>query len=328
MRKRIVSAVDEFINLNGKSVDQIIEIAREKEIDIAIHRNGHTRGSRTEIFAQRVAPLQINYLGYPGTIGGNFMDYIIGDNIVIPEKHNEFYSEKIIRLPHTYQPNDSTRVISDKDSLRKDFGLPEEAVVFCCFNNTFKITPDEFNCWMRILKNVENSVLWLLKTDEKAEANIKAEAKKRGVEPSRLVFADMLPQSEHLARQKHADLFLDTFRYNAHTTASDALWGGLPVVTKKGEQFAARVSASLLTAIGLPELITKSEADYENLIIELATQPQKLRRIRSKLQSNRLTKPLFDTKRYTRNFEAGLLQAYDLYFKGKQPRHIAVEDTN
>lgn len=163
----------------------------------------------------------------------DFADLVLGDNIVIPKKHNKFYSEKIIRLPHTYQPNDCTRIISDKDTLRNDFGLPKEAVVFCCFNNTFKITPDEFNCWMRILKIVENSVLWLLKIDEKGEANIKAEAKKRGVEPSRLVFADMLPQSEHLARQKHADLFLDTFRYNAHTTASDALWGGAACRNKK-----------------------------------------------------------------------------------------------
>ena len=328
MRKRIVNAVDEFIDLNGKSIDQIIEISREKEIDIAIHRNGHTRGTKTEIFMKRVAPLQINYLGYPGTIGGDFIDYIIGDHTVIPEEHNEFYSEKIIRLPHTYQPNDITRLISKKDTSRNDFDLPQEAFVFCCFNNTFKITPNEFNIWMSVLSKVDGAVLWLLKTDERAEMNIKSEAKKRGVDPNRLVFANKLPQAEHLARHKHADLFLDTFCYNAHTTASDALWAGLPVITKKGEQFAARVSASLLTAVGLPELITETDADYENLIIELANQPEKLCKIRSKLQSNRLTKPLFDTKRYTRNFEAGLLQAYDLYFKGEQPRHIYVKDAN
>ena len=181
---------------------------------------------------------------------------------------------------------------------------------------------------MSVLRKVDGAVLWLLRTNERAEMNIKSEAKKRGVDPNRLIFAKKLPQAEHLARHKHADLFLDTFCYNAHTTASDALWAGLPVITKKGEQFAARVSASLLTAVGLPELITETDADYENLIIELANQPEKLSKIRSKLQSNRLTKPLFDTKRYTRNFEAGLLQAYDLYFNGEQPRHIYVKDAN
>ena len=324
MRKRIVEAVDEFVDVHKNSVHQIVEIARKKNLDVAIHRNGHTRHSKTEVFAQRVAPVQINYLGYPGTIGGDFIDYIVADKVVLPEEHKSYYSEKVISLPHTYQPNDRKRTIPKTQTSRADFSLPEKALVLCCFNNTFKITPLEFRIWMSVMKKNENSVLWLLKTNEKAEKNLKEEASKLGVKPARLIFADKLPQEEHLARHKHADLFLDTFFYNAHTTASDALWAGLPVVTKRGNQFSARVAASLLTAVGLEELITETEEDYEDLIMKLAEQPRKLKKLKNKLASNILKEPLFDTPRYTRNFEAGIKEAFNRFSLGLKPDHIDV----
>ena len=324
MRKRIVKAVDEFVDVHKNSVHQIVEIAREKNLDVAIHRNGHTRHAKTEIFAQRVAPVQINYLGYPGTIGGDFIDYIVADKVVLPEEHKSYYSEKVISLPHSYQPNDRKRTIVKTQTSRADFSLPEKAIVLCCFNNMFKITPLEFRIWMSVMKKIENSVLWLLKTNEKAENNLRKEASKLGVKPARIIFADKLPQEEHLARHKHADLFLDTFFYNAHTTASDALWAGLPVVTKRGNQFSARVAASLLTAVGLEELITETEEDYEDLIMKLAEQPRKLKELKNKLASNILKEPLFDTKRYTRNFEAGIKEAYRRASLGQKPDHIDV----
>ena len=328
MRSRLINAFDQFIDIRELSHQKVIETVKNAKIDIAIHRNGHTALSKTEIFAERIAPIQINYLGYPGTIGGNFIDYIIGDQIVIPKGHEKYYSEKIISLPDTYQPNDDTRIIDEANSKRSDEGLPDDSFVFCSFTNTYKITPNEFDVWMRILNKVPNSVLWLLKTNSLAKINLEKEANKRGVNPSRIIFADYLEHSKHLERHKHADLFLDTFCVNAHTTASDALWAGLPLVTKIGDQFAARVSASLLTAVGLTELITQTEADFEKLILELANQPERLKQIRSKLQTNRSKEPLFNTKRYARNFEIGLQKAYDLFFEGKVPENITVEVPN
>jgi len=326
MRERIKLGVDHFIDVNGLSSNEIAKLIQSNNIDISIDLNGHTKKSRSEIFQYRMSPIQINYLGYPSTMGTNFMDYIIADPVTIPDENRDFYSEKIIYMPHTYQANDDKRKIAKTNSKRVDFNLPEKGFVFCCFNQIYKISPKEFNIWMRLLRNVNNSVLWLIKSNKWVEQNFSKEAKQQGIDPSRIVFAEKLSHSKHLARHKHADLFIDTFNYNAHTTASDALWGGLPIVTKQGKQFSARVASSLLTACGLPELITKNEKEYEELIYELATNPKKLKAISLKLSENKKNKPLFNTKQYTNNFENGLQKAYDLYFNGEYPKNIFVNE--
>ena len=326
MRRRIVAAVDHFIDIREMSTQEAVDLSRKHGIDIALHRNGHTKGSRTELFQHRLAPVQVSYLGYPGTLGADFIDYLVADPVVIPEKERQHYCEKIIYLPDTYQPNDNTRHIAETSTTRADFNLPEDAFVFCCFNHNYKISPREFDIWMRLLGNVEGSVLWLLNSNVWAVMNLKKEAERRGIDPSRLIFAEKIPHAEHLARHKHADLFVDTFNYNAHTTASDALWTGLPVVTKQGRQFAARVAASLLTAVGLPELITESEEDYERLILNLAQDRQQLSAIKATLEENRRTEPLFDTQRYTRYLETGLIQAYQHYFCGSDCMDIWIRD--
>jgi predicted O-linked N-acetylglucosamine transferase (SPINDLY family) len=236
-------------------------------------------------------------------MGSDFVDYIVADPIIVPEADQRFYAEKVAYLPNSYQVNDRERTISDKVFTRAQLGLPEEGFVFCSFNNNYKITPAEFDIWMRLLARVEGSVLWLLQDNEWAAGNLRREAAARGVDPARLVFAERAPNAEHLARQRCGDLFLDTFKVNAHTTASDALWAGLPIVTKLGKSFVARVAGSLLHAIGLPELVTETDEAYEDLALELATNPAKLAAVREKLAANRLTTPLFDTERYTRDFE-------------------------
>ena len=326
-RQRAEEDVHHFFDVTDMSDRAIADLARAHALDITVDLKGYTQHTRSGIFQHRLAPIQVNYLGYPGSMGASFIDYIIADPIVIPNAQRQFYSENVIYLPHTYQPNDDARMIAATTTTRTDFGLPEDAFVFCCFNNNYKISPREFDIWMRLLKAVDGSVLWLLKSNKWAEQNLCKEAGHRGIDISRLVFADRLPHSEHLARHKHADLFIDTFNVNAHTTASDALWSALPIVTKQGNQFASRVAASLLTAVGLPELIVETEEEYECLIHELATKPQKLSAIKEKLAEQRLTEPLFDTKRYTRNFEAGLKAAFDLYFEDHNPQDIWVKDT-
>jgi predicted O-linked N-acetylglucosamine transferase (SPINDLY family) len=315
MHKRLVTAFDEFKDLSDVSDKEAALIAREDGIDIAIDLNGFTANSRTGIFAYRAAPIQINYLGFPGTMGADFIDYIIADEVLIPESSQKFYSEKPIYLPHTYMPTDNTREISTKPITRTEVGLPEDSFVFCCFNNNYKISSEEFDIWMRILGQVANSVLWLRKSNEWSEANFIKEAKKRNIDPSRLIFAGKLDMKEHLARHRLADLFLDTFNFNAHTTASEALWTGLPVVTKMGKGFASRVAASLLNALDCPELITETKEDYEALIMELATDPKKLLRIREKVTSNRLSKPLFNTELYIKNLENSFKQVHENYIK-------------
>ena len=326
MRQRIKLGVDHFIDVNNLSSIEIAKLIQSNNIDISIDLNGYTRKSRSEIFQYKMSPIQINYLGYPSTMGANFIDYIIADPVTIPDVSRNFYSEKIIYMPHTYQANDDKRKIVRTNSKRVDFNLPEKGFVFCCFNQIYKISPKEFNIWMRLLRNVNNSVLWLIKSNKWVEQNFSKEAKRQGIDPLRIVFAEKLSHSEHLARHKHADLFIDTFNYNAHTTASDALWAGLPIVTKQGKQFSARVTSSLLTACGLSELITKNEKEYEDLIYELATNPKKLKTISLKLSENKKNKPLFNTKQYTNNFENGLQKAYDLYFNGERPKNIFLKD--
>jgi predicted O-linked N-acetylglucosamine transferase (SPINDLY family) len=315
MRSRAARDVDHFIDVSDLPDQAVVDLARAHRIDIAIDLMGYTQNTRSRLLAYRLAPVQINYLVYPGTMGADFIDYIIADPVLIPEAERPYYSEKILYLPHSYQPNDNQREIAPTQTMRVDFGLPEDGFVFCCFNNNYKISPREFDIWMRLLGKVDGSVLWLLRANKWSEANLRQEARQRGIDPGRLVFAERLPHAEHLARHKHANLFLDTFNYNAHTTASDALWSGLPVVTKAGRQFAARVAASLLSAAGLPELITETEEDYEAVILDLATAPERLAALKSKLAENRLTQPLFDTARYTRDFEQALEDAFEKHMK-------------
>ena len=324
MRQRVIKAVDIFHDVTHLSNQEIALFSQANNIDIAVDLKGFTKDNRMSIFAYRAAPIQINHLGYPGTMGADFIDYIIADKLVIPEKFESFYSERIIRLPYTYQPNDNTRVISETVVTRLEMGLPEQGFVFCCFNNSYKISSEEFNIWMRVLGKIEGSVLWLIKANKRAVKNLKKEAQSRGVASHRLIFADKAPQDQHLARHRLADLFIDTFNCNAHTTASDALWAGLPLVTKLGNSFAARVAGSLLTAIGLPELIAESNEGYEALILDLANNPKRLIAIKEKLAVNRLSTPLFDTELFTKHLEDGYQQAYHQHADGKLPKNILV----
>jgi len=276
------------------------------------------------VFAQRPAPIQVNYLGFPATLGASYSDYIIADRQVIPPSDREFYTEKVLYLPDCYQANDRKRAIAPRTFSRVECGLPQTGFVFCCFNNNFKITAEVFDRWMRILTNVEGSVLWLLEDNARVAANLRKEAKARNVDPERLVFAQRMPLADHLARHRLADLFLDTLPYNAHTTASDALWAGLPVLTQIGETFPGRVAASLLNAIALPELITTTPQAYEDLAIELAANTEKLAAIKRKLANNRLTTPLFDTQLYARRLDAAYTAMYERYQAGLAPEHIYI----
>ncbi|GGM00373.1 hypothetical protein GCM10010099_15720 [Streptomyces cinereus] len=302
-RIRLRNAFEHFHEVSTWDDKSIAEHIQAQNISIVIDLKGYTTHSRTAIFSYRPAPIQINYIGFPGTMGASFIDYIIADNTLIPPHLERFYSEKIIRLPHTYQPNDRHRIIGDTVPSRAEVGLPESGFVYCCFNNPYKVMPETFSVWMRILQAVPDSVLWLLKDEPETEANLKRQASMAGVDASRLIFAERRSIPEHLARHILADLFLDTLPYNAHTTTSDALWTGLPVLTCMGQSFASRVAASLLNACGLTELITESRADYEKLAIELACHPTKLATIRAKLIANRDKHPLFDTVRYAKNLE-------------------------
>ena len=303
MRRRVTYAFDQFHEVAEQSDREIAELIQRLGVDIAVDLKGHTTDARFGILAYRPAPVQVHYLGYPGTTGAGFVDYLIADPMLIPPEHQPHYTEKIAYLPDCYQVNDSQRQISNWVFSRAKLGLPEIGFVFCSFNNNFKITPDLFDVWMSLLKRVDGSVLWLFQDNLAAAENLKKEAVARGVDPKRLVFAQRLPLAEHLARHRCADLFLDTWYYNAHTTASDALWAGLPIITKIGNTFAGRVAASLLTAIGLPELITETPQAYEALAYELARNSVKLQGLREKLVQNRRVAPLFDTLRFTKNLE-------------------------
>lgn len=325
-KPRLFGAFDEVHEVGAMSDGDVARLLHDREIDIAVDLKGHTRGCRYEIFAFRPAPIQVNYLGYPGTMGLNCIDYVIVDGTVAPFEQQPSFVEKLVHLPHSYQVNDSKRTIAEATPPRTALGLPERGIVFCCFNNNFKITPDLFDCWMRILKKVEGSVLWLLSDHAVTVANLRKEAAARGVGPDRLVFAERTPQPEHLARHRLADLFLDTLPYNAHTTASDALWSGLPVLTCLGDTFAGRVSASLLKAIGLPELIAPTIEAYEALAIDLASHPQELAAIRSKLAQNRLTTPLFDTGLFTRHMEAAYTAMYERHLAGAPPAPLTIPE--
>ena len=322
--KRIQAGVDTFVDVGQLSDKNIAEVIHGYEIDIAIDLHGYMEGARCGVLAFRPAPIQINYFGYPGTLGADFIDYIVGDEVVIPESQKQNYSENIIYLPNCYMPQDNTRLVSNKLTSRLDCGLPISGFIFCCFNSSHKITPQEFDIWMRLLNKVKGSALWLLKSNKWAIMNLRREATSRGIDPNRLVFADRLPVDEHLGRLKFADLFLDTFNFNAHTSASDALWAGVPVVTKIGDGFAARVAGSLLAAVELPELITTSEEEYEALALSLATNSNKLSRIKKKLAENKTSTPLFDTVTYTKNLEKAYIKSYDRYAGGLPPSEFKV----
>jgi len=323
-RRRIGDHVDAFVDIRRMTDRDAVDLIRSHDLDIAVDLKGYTKDCRAQIFAERVAPVQISYLGYPGSLGADFMDYLIADPVVVPAGDERYYSERIIRLPGSYQPNDDRRPIADLADDRASLGLPEDGFVFCCFNQGYKIGPREFDIWMWLLREVPGSVLWLLHCGETAEANLRKEATARGVDPARLVFAAKLPHAEHLTRHRHADLFLDTFAVNAHTTASDALWGGLPVLTLAGKQFAARVAASLVTAVGLPDLVASTEEDYARMAFELALSPERLAAIRARLAENRLSHPLFDTIRYARHIEAAFEAVHERRLQGLAPDHITI----
>jgi predicted O-linked N-acetylglucosamine transferase (SPINDLY family) len=322
MRKRVSSSMDRFIDVRNKSDRAIAELSRALEIDIAVDLKGHTQDARTGIFARRAAPIQVSYLGYPGTMGASYIDYLIADPVVIDQEMINYYSEKIVFMPHSYQINDRSRKISNRKFTRAELGLPERGFVFACFNFHYKITPDIFDVWMNILRKVPDSVLWLFAGSDSVIRNLQKEAESRGVTRNRLVFAGHMVLSDHLARHKLADLFLDTFYCNAHTTASDALWAGLPVLTRLGHTFAGRVAASLLHSVGLNELIAYSTEEYEVLACELATHPNKLADIKSKLANNRLTCPLFDAPLFTKHIEAVYLEMYERHAAGMPPCHL------
>jgi predicted O-linked N-acetylglucosamine transferase (SPINDLY family) len=305
MRRRLIAAFDRFVDVRDRSDQQAAELAQSLGVDIAIDLNGFTENQRIGVFARRAAPIQVNYLGYPGTTAAPFIDYVIADSVVAPEERRSDFSERVVRLPNCYLPYDpSSCRIADETPARASLSLPPDGFVFCCFNNAYKITLEGFDGWMRILQRTSGGVLWLRIESEAAAANLRREAQARGVDPDRLVFARRLPAEQHLARHRLAGVFLDTLPYNAHATACDALWTGLPVVTRIGETFPGRVAASALTAVGLPELITRSQAEYEALAVELAADPAKLAAIKAKLARNRLTSPLFDAERFTRDLEA------------------------
>ena len=325
MSARLFAAVTGVVDLTGHSDRSAAQLSRAMGIDIAVDLKGHTEDSRTGIFALRCAPVQVSYLGFPGTLGAPYYDYVLADRNVIPPDQSEHYTEHLVYLPHCYQVNDSKRRIADRVFSRSELGLPEGAFVFCCFNSTYKILPQTFDGWMRILHAVEDSVLWLLDHHPLATQNLKKEAQARGIEPHRLVFGPRMPLADHLARHKLADLFIDTLPYNAHTTTSDALWAGLPVLSCMGKSFAARVAGSLLLAMDLPELITNTQADFESKAIEYAKDPVALQKIKLKLLENLPISPLFNAKLFTRHIEQAYRVMYARQQSGLPPAHFAVE---
>jgi predicted O-linked N-acetylglucosamine transferase (SPINDLY family) len=324
MRRRISSAVEHFIDARQSSDREIAEVIRSREVDIVVDLKGFTGGGRFNVLARRPAPIQVNYLGFPSTMGADCIDYIIADNTIIPEEHFPFFSERVVWLPNSYQVNDRRRRIADQSLTRKECGLPDNAFVFCCFNNSYKIVPEVFEVWMRLLHARADSVLWLLEGHPVATANLRREAEARGIRAERLIFAPRIPMPDHLARHQHADLFLDTIPCNAHTTASDALWAEVPVLTCLGATFAGRVAGSLLNAIGLEDLIARSLQEYEALALKLAQTPSNLAALKQKLAQNRLTHPLFDTERFVHHIERAFLIMWERHQMGEPPQAFVV----
>lgn len=326
MRKRLRNAFDQFWEVQDSNHDEVAKRMVQAGVDIAVDLKGHTRDSRPAILLQKPAPLIVNYLGYPGTMGTDIYDYVVGDAVVTPAEHASFYDEKLVQLPHTYQVNDTLRPYAIATSSRSDEGLPEKGVVFAAFNNVYKITEPFFEVWMRLLRAVPGSVIWLISSNPDVQANLCRCARECGVDPERLVFATGVPLVQHLARHVHADLLLDNLPVNAHTTTSDALWAGVPVVTCMGQSFAGRVAASLLNAVGLPELVTHSLPEYEALALRLATNPHELQRMRAHLKAVRSSTPLFDTERFTRDLESAYVHMHERRLQGLPPEGFAVPE--
>ena len=329
LRARLTDAFDHFIDVRDHTEEQIARRLREIEADIAVDLMGFTEGSRPGILGFRPAPVQVNYLGYPGTTGAQWMDYILADSIVIPPEQQAHYREKVVYLPNTYLPGDNRRKISPRVPSRSEAGLPDSGFVFCCFNNNYKFTPALFDVWMRLLRAVKGSVLWLSYPNASTINTLKREAEARGISPERLVFSSYVKSDDdHLARLSLADLFLDTLPYNAHATASDALWAGVPVLTVAGASFPGRVAASLLHAIGMAELVAPSLAAYEERALQLAGNPSELAALKAKLARHRDTEPLFDTARFTRNLERAYEVMWDRSQRGLPPDGFAIESVS
>ncbi|HET9107117.1 MAG TPA: tetratricopeptide repeat protein [Steroidobacteraceae bacterium] len=324
MRQRLEAAFDRFLDVRAQSDADIARLARSLEIDIAVDLGGFTRGGRPGIFALRAAPVQVSYLGYLGTMSAEYMDYLVADETLVAAADRDHYAEKIAYLP-AYQVNDSKRRIAARRFGREELGLPGAGFVFCCFNSTYKITPRTYDSWMRILTRVPGSVLFLLGGGDPLESNLRREARARGVDPQRIVFGGRLPAPEYLARYRAADLFLDTLPYNAGTTASDALWAGLPVLTCVGETFAGRIGASLLRAVGLEELITSMPEEYEQRAIELASDTGALTALRAKLAGDLRARPLFDTPSFARHLEAAYAAMAARYHAGLAPQTLLAQ---
>ena len=325
MRQRLMRGFDRFVDVQSRGDEETARLLREMEVDVAIDLKGYTTGARPEILSYRPAPVQASYLGFPGTMAAPFIDYIIADRWVLPEADRPYYAEQVAYLPDSYQVNDAARPIAGNVPTRAEAGLQQDAFVFCCFNNSYKIMPPVFEIWMKLLRETPRSLLWLLEDSGEARRRLQHAAQASGVDPARLVFAARVAPADHLARHRLADLFLDTLPYNAHTTASDALWAGLPVLTCVGNTFAGRVAGSLLRAVGLPELVTQSLHDYETLALKLARAPALLAELRDRLARNRATAPLFDLERFRRHLEVAYLTMWGTAQRGEPPRGFAVE---
>jgi predicted O-linked N-acetylglucosamine transferase (SPINDLY family) len=325
MRQRMLAAFDKFIDITALSAEEAAARVRAEEIDILVNLNGYYGIQRCDMFALRPAPVQVNYMGFPATLGAPYYDYVLADRTVIPEYERQFYDEQVVYLPDSYWVNDSKRAIAGATPNRADHGLPQDAFVFCNFNHSYKLTPKTFALWMRILKRTPGSVLWLFKGDNPVFAgNIRNEAAKHGVGAEQLAFAGLVPSEENLARLKLANLSLDSLPYNAHTTAADVLWTGVPILTLRGTTWPGRVAASLLNAIGLPELVMETEVEFEAKAVQLARDPAALSALKKKLAANRLTTPLFDTARWTRHAEDAYQQMYALSQRGEAPAPLSV----
>ena len=325
MRARLAAVFDRFVDIRARSHHEAAELIHAEGVDILVDLKGYTHHARPAISAYRPAPVQVSYLGYPATMGADFIDYIIVDPFVVPSSQQPFFSERLVHLPRSYQVNDRRREVADAHTSRRDVGLPAEGLVLCSFNNSYKISPVFFDVWMRLLRAVPGSVLWLLEANPQVAGNLRSEAEKRGVDFGRLIFAPRTPPAEHLGRHRHADLFLDTLPCNAHTTASDALWAGLPVVTCCGDTFAGRVAGSLLMAIDMPELVTTSLEEYEQAALALARSPQRLIALRRKLQNNREASALFDLPKLTGNIEAAYARMWQTWLAGQTPAAFSIE---
>ena len=326
MRRRLAAAFDDFVDISALDAKSAASRVADAEIDILVNLNGYYGSHRMDVFAHRPAPVQVNFLGFPGTLGAPYVDYIVADKVVIPEQERQFYSEQVVYLPGSYQVNDSRREVPEAEADRARFGLPETAFVYCYFNHNYKLAPATFARWMSILRQTDGSVLWLLQSSEPFAGNMRRAAERHGVAGSRLIYAPVLGQREHLARLPLGDLFLDSHPCNAHTTASDALWMGLPLLTYYGNCFSGRVATSLLRAVGLPELVAESPQDYEARAVALARDPALLQSLRRKLAGSRSSALLFDTARFTRHIEAAYMAMFDTWQRGQAPKSFSVPE--